>query len=781
MMGAPIHNLSHRLSRRGLLQGLAGAGAFVLGFHVDARAALPAGYAPATPPAGAFIPNAYIAILPSGSGTGGGAGEVALTVHRSEMGTGIRTSLAMVLADELDADWRTVTVRQAEGDARYGDQNTDGSRSVRQYYQPLRVAGATARRMLLLAAAARWGVPVDQCRTEPGAVVDASGKRRLSYGALAAAAAAARLPVPDARQVPLKTADQWRYIGKALPVVDLDAILDGSAVYGMDVTLPGMAHAAIERPPVYGATLKSVDDAAALAVPGVLRVVRMPLAPPPSGYLPLGGVAVIATNTWAALKGREKLALEWEPGPNGGYDSDAFRAELERTVRRLGRVVRSGGDVDAALKGAARRIEADYFTPHLAHAMMEPPVAVADVRDGRAEVWTCTQNPQQARTTVAQVLGLPEAAVRVNVTLLGGGFGRKSKPDYVGEAAFLSRAVGRPVKVTWTREDDLRNDYYHAVCAQHLEGGLDDQGRVVAWLHRSAFPSIGSLFKAGVTHGSDGELGQGMVDMPYDIPHVRCENGEARAHTRIGWYRAVYNLPHAFAVGSFVDELAAAAGRDPVEHLLALLGAPRHVDLDASGVSYGNYGASLADYPIDTARFATVVREAASRSGWGTPLAADGAGAGTGDGGGPRRGRGIAVHRSFLTYVAVVAEVAVADNGAVSVPRLDIAVDCGRIIHPDRVRAQFEGAAVMGISNTLYSGLSFRNGQVEQSNYADYQVARIDAAPRTRVHIVPSDAPPGGVGEPGVPPVAAALCNALFQATGRRIRALPVDTALLKA
>lgn len=772
MMGGPIHNLSRRLSRRGLLQGLAGAGAagtFVLGFHVDARAALPAGYAPPIPPAGAFIPNVYITVLPSGPGPE--AGVVSLTVHRSEMGTGIRTSLAMVLADELDADWRTVTVRQAEGDARYGDQNTDGSRSVRQYYQPLRVAGATARRMLMLAAAARWGVPVDQCRTEPGVVVDASGKRRLSYGALAAAAA--RLPVPDAHGVPLKTAAEWRYIGKALPVVDLDAIIDGSAVYGMDVVVPGMVHASIERPPVYGATLKSVDDAAALAVPGVLQVVRIPLAPPPSGYLPLGGVAVIAISTWAAMKGREKLVLDWDAGPNGGYDTDAFRAELERTVRRPGRVARSGGDVDAALKGAARRVEADYFMPHLAHAMMEPPVAVADVRDGRAEVWTCTQNPQQARTTVAQVLGLPEAAVRVNVTLLGGGFGRKSKPDYVGEAAFLSRAVGRPVKVTWTREDDLRNDYYHAACAQHLEGGLDDQGRVVAWLHRSAFPSIGSLFKAGVTHGSDGELGQGMVDMPYDIPHVRCENGEAQAHTRIGWYRAVYNLPHAFAIGSFIDELAVAAGRDPVEHLLALLGQPRHIDLNASGVTYANYGAPLADYPIDTARFATVVREAASRSGWGTPLAA------TGDG--VRRGRGIAVHRSFLTYVAVVAEVAVAGNGAVSVPRIDIAVDCGRIIHPDRVRAQFEGAAVMGISNTLYSGLSFRNGQVEQSNYADYQVARIDAAPRTSVHIVPSDAPPGGVGEPGVPPVAAALCNALFQATGRRVRALPVDTALLKA
>jgi isoquinoline 1-oxidoreductase beta subunit len=369
---------------------------------------------------------------------------------------------------------------------------------------------------------------------------------------------------------------------------------------------------------------------------------------------------------------------------------------------------------------------------------------------------------------VAQVLGLDERNVTVNVTLLGGGFGRKSKPDYVAEAAFLSREAGKPVKLTWTREDDMRNDYYHAVCAQHLEGGLDANGKTVAWLHRTVFPSIQSTFAPNVTYGAAGELGQGVTDMPYAIENVRCENGPAPAHTRIGWYRSVYNIPHAFAVGSFVDELAHAAGKDPVDHLLEMLGSPRRIDLKAMGVTYPNYGASLDEYPIDTARYAAVVRAVAARSGWSThPLP-------------PRHGRGIAVHRSFLSYVAAVAQVQVADDGSVRVTRVDIAVDCGRVINPDRVVAQFEGAVVMALGNTLYSQISFKNGAPEQSNFTDYNVARIDSAPETHVYIVPSSAPPGGVGEPGVPPTSAAICNAIFNATGKRIRSLPVDPSTLK-
>ncbi|MBB5457020.1 xanthine dehydrogenase family protein molybdopterin-binding subunit [Paraburkholderia sp. Cpub6] len=746
------------LSRRGVLKGTL-AGGVVLGLQIGgAGTALAASVlSSANGAKAAFAPNVYVSVAPSG--------EIILVAHRSEMGTGIRTSLAMILADELDADWNAVKVVQAQGDAKYGDQNTDGSRSIRQFFQPLREAGGTARQMLVAAAAVQWRVAPATCHTEPGHVVHAASGRRVAYGALATAAA--RQPVPGRDTLHLKDEGTWRYIGKSLPIVDLDDIVHGRATYGIDVVLPRMTYASIERSAVYGATLKSVDSTETMKVPGVLHVVRIPAAPLPAGFQPLGGIAVVATSTWAAMQGRRKLRLDWDLGPNASYDSQAYRKALEDTARQPGKIVRNNGDTAAALKSAAHHVSADYYVPHLAHAAMEPLAATASYANGAVEVWTATQNPQQARTTVAQVLGVQEPAVTINVTLLGGGFGRKSKPDYVAEAAFLSREVGAPVKLTWTREDDVHNDYFHAVCAQHMEGGLDAQGKTVAWLHRTVFPSISSTFKADVRYGAAGELGQGVTDMAYDIANVRCENGAAFAHTRIGWYRSVYNIPHGFALGSFVDELAAAARQDPVQHLLTLLGTPRHVDLHALGVDYPNYGASIDKYPIDTARYAAVVRAAAVRSGWSTALPA-------------RHGRGIAVHRSFLSYVAAVAHLQVADDGSVRVTRVDLAVDCGRIVNPDRVVAQFEGAVVMALGNTLYSELTFRNGASEQSNFTDYQVARIDSVPETHVYIVPSDAPPGGVGEPGVPPTSAAICNAIFNATGQRIRALPVDTSLLK-
>jgi isoquinoline 1-oxidoreductase beta subunit len=596
-------------------------------------------------------------------------------------------------------------------------------------------------------------------------VLGASGKR-VPYGDVAADAA--KLPVPSPGTVTMKSPAAWRYIGKPIPIVDLDDIVHGTAVYGIDVTLPGMKFASIERPPSYGGSVKSFDAAEALKVPGVERVIAIPTPPLPSGFLPLGGVAVVASNTWAATQARRKLNIQWEPGPNADYDTTSYRAALEATARQPGKVARQNGDVDAALRSASKRISADYFVPHLAHATMEPEASTAIVADGMCTVWTATQNPQQARTTVAQVLGVEESKVTINVTLLGGGFGRKSKPDYVAEAAFLAREVGAPVKVTWMREDDLSHDYYHAIAAQHLEGGLDESGKPVAWLHRTVFPSIRSTFDPNVVYGAAGELSQGVVDMPFGIPNVRCENGRAEAHVRIGWYRSVYNIPHAFAVGSFVDELATAAGGDHVQFLLSLLGQPRKLDPRILGSSYANYGASLDDYPIDIGRMRDVVELVAARSGWSSPLPS-------------REGRGIAVHRSFLTYVAAVAHVVVAPDGTVAVRRIDLAVDCGMVVHPDRVVAQFEGAAIMSLGNTLYSGLTFKQGQAEQTNFGDYQVARIDATPETHVHVVPSEAPPGGVGEPGVPPVSAAICNAIFDAVGIRVRALPVDSAQLKA
>jgi isoquinoline 1-oxidoreductase subunit beta len=748
-----------KMNRRDVIKGAAIASGLVLGFHVGFRR-LPMAQAATPSP---LQPNVYLAIDETGL--------VTIVAHRSEMGTGIRTGLPMVLADELEADWDRIKVVQAQGDSRYGDQNTDGSRSTWQFYQPMRDAGATGRQMLEAAAARTWSVPVGECRAQNHAVVHAPSGRTLPFGDLVKAAAS--LPVPAAKELRLKDPKARRYIGKPRAIVDLEDIVRGRATYGIDVVRPGMKHASIERCPVYGGRVKSFDAKDALAVAGVERVVEIPATPMPSGFKPLGGVAVIASNTWAAQQGRQRLKIEWDYGPNAGYDTKAYRAELEATARQPGRVVRMEGDVDAALASAAKRIAADYFVPHYAHAPMEVPTAVAHWVAGTCETWAPTQNPQGARTTVAQVLGVNEADVTVNVTLLGGGFGRKSKPDYVAEAALLSRMVGAPVKVTWTREDDLQHDYYHAICAQHLEAGVDAAGQPNAWLHRSVFPPIPSTFTADVVYGDAGNLQQGVTDMPYAIPNVRCENGAAANHVRIGWYRSVYNIPHAFAVCSFADELAVAADKDPVEYLRLLLGAPRIIDLKAIGVDYPNYGVTelrpdLRDaYPIDTGRLRAVLDLAAAKSGWGQKLP-------------PRHGRGIAVHRSFLSYAAAVAHVAVGQDGTVTVPRVDLAIDCGLVVNPDRVQAQLEGAAIMAISNTLYSNITMRDGRTEQSNFPDYLVARIDAMPETHVHIVPSEAPPGGVGEPGVPPIAPAICNAIYAATGKRIRALPVDPGELK-
>ncbi|HXI20078.1 MAG TPA: molybdopterin cofactor-binding domain-containing protein, partial [Gemmatimonadales bacterium] len=573
--------------------------------------------------------------------------------HRSEMGQGIRTSLAMVLADELEADWSRVGVEQAVGDEKtYGSQDTDGSQSIRGFLLPFRRAGAVARALLERAAAKQWGVPAAEVTARFHEVVHQPTGRTLPFGQLVAIARG--LPVPDGATLPLKAPAAFRYMGKEIPIVDLFDMTTGRARYGFDQALPGMLVAVIARPPVWGAEVASLDSSAAERVPGVERIVRLPTAKPPSGFAPLGGVAVVARDTWAALEGRRQLHITWGNHPNETYDSEQYRGELERTARQPGKVARRQGDVSAALVRAPRRLEADYYIPHLSHAMMEPPAALAWVTSDGCEIWAPTQGPQLARNMAAKALDIPVERVTVHVTLLGGGFGRKSKPDYSTEAALLSREVDAPVKLVWTRDDDLRHDYYHTVAVEHLEGALDAEGRVTAWLHRSVLPSIGATFAPDVTYQSDGEMSQGLVDLPFDIPNLQAEAGPATSHTRIGWYRSVINIPHAFAVGSFVDELAHAAGKDPRDFLLALLGPDRQVDLGAAGltVKADNYGESFAQYPIDTARFKRVIRLAADSAGWGGALPAG-------------RGRGIAVHRSFVTYVAAVVEVEVGRDGSV--------------------------------------------------------------------------------------------------------------------
>ncbi|MBV7501948.1 xanthine dehydrogenase family protein molybdopterin-binding subunit [Achromobacter sp. ACM05] len=752
-------------SRRAFLQGSLGVLTLAVtakGWITAAVAAEPAAkaYGADSMPGGTVDdPLVFVSIAADGA--------VTIVAHRAEMGTGVRTSLPMVVADEMEARWERVKVVQAPADeSRYGNQNVDGSRSMLHFLMPMRRVGAAARQMLEAAAAARWSVPIAEVKAEQHEVLHVPSGRRLSYGDLAADAA--KQPVPAGNALKLKARSEFRYIGKdQVRLVDLEAIGKGQATYGMDMRLPSMVYAVVARPPVVGGRVRRVDSAKALAVPGVLKVVEIPVMQGAPAFQPLGGVAVVARNTWAARQGRDALQIEWDDGSNGAYDSVAYQQTLQAAARAPGKTMRNQGDAANAWTNApeAERVSAEYYVPHLAHASMEPPVATVQIQGDRAEVWTSIQNPVAARDAVAARLKLEPANVKVNVLLLGGGFGRKSKPDFVDEAAIVAGAMpeGTPVKLVWTREDDIHHDYLHTVSVERLEAVMNTQGHVQSWLHRSASPTIASLFAQGAKGQQMFESAMSAINMPYRIPNVRVETAEVEAHARIGWFRSVANIPHAFAAQCFIDELAHRAGKDPQAFALDLIGPARQIDPGTLADTW-NYTESPERYPYDTGRLRGVIDAACKGSGWGRTL--------------PKgHGLGLAFCYSFMSYTATVVEVAVDDKGEIRVVAVDMAMDCGPQINPERIRAQMEGGAIMGLSLALTSEITFEKGRVKQSNFHDYEVLRHNASPRViRTHLVNDDhaLPPGGVGEPPVPPVAPALCNAIFAATGKRIRTLPV-------
>jgi isoquinoline 1-oxidoreductase beta subunit len=672
-------------------------------------------------------------------------GAVTLMTAKSEMGQGVLTSLPMILAEELDVDWAQVRVEQARTDPSIYEHGTGGSGSVKTSWLPLRQAGAAAREMLIRAAATAWNVNPETCRAEKGFVVHGPRAKRLAYGELVEAAA--KLPIPDFNTVPLKNPDDFRIVGQSLPRTELPSKVDGSARFGIDVRVPGMLHAVVARCPTFGGKAVRFDAARAKAVPGVRHVVEIPAVE--KGAHSAGGVAVVADSTWAALQGRQALQVEWNHGPHAAESSQTLRQKFEDLASRPGKVVREEGDVAATLAAAARKIEAAYELPFQAHATMEPMNCTVDVRSDRAEAWAPTQAPDWARDAIREVTGLRPEAVTVHTVLMGGGFGRRYQADFVVEAAQVSKAVGAPVQLLWTREDDMQHDFYRPAAYHHFSAALDPKGNPVAWHNRIVSTSISSFWDPPDRVKPEASEIGGAVDLPYAVPHVRVEYTPAPSGVPVAWWRSVESSQNAFAVECFLDELAAAAKVDPVVFRQRLLAEPRTIKQPPDTQSV-----------LDTRRLKGVVDLAAAKAGWGSPLPAG-------------RGRGIACAFSFDTYAAEVAEVSVDKAGVARVHRMVCAVDCGRVVNPDGVRAQVESAVVYGLS-AAQGAITIAEGRVEQSNFHDFPVMRIQDMPVVEVHLVPSTERPTGIGEPALPPAAPAMANAIFAATGKRLRRLPI-------
>ena len=701
--------------------------AFALPWRADA-ALVPAAAAPP------FAPNAWLRI--------GSDGIVTLTLDRSEMGQGAQTGLAIILAEELEADWSTIRLGPIpENPAGWSRiMRTGGSNAIRSSWEPLRKAGATAREMLITAAAQAWKVDRTTCRAEKGTVTHVPSGRRLSYGTLAARAAA--LPVPT--DAPLKDPKDFRLVGTRVTRLDTPGKVDGSALFGIDVKVPGMLIASIERSPVLGGRVKRFNADRAKAMPGVRHVVTLEPSPwiGTNGWAAgcAAGVAVVADTYWQAVQARRALEIEWDEGDSATLDSASIRAQLLALAARPGIVAQTIGDATAALAGAAKRIEAAYDVPFVHHATMEPMNCTADVRGGQCDVWAPTQNQGDAQRVAAEVTGLPKEKVRIHTTLSGGGFGRRLEPDFVSEAVRVSQAAGVPVKVIWTREDDMRNGFYRPTSYNRFSAGLDAAGRLVAWTHRIAGTPLRLKF-GPLAKGIDDSLIDGAIDLPYAIPNLLVDQLTLTLPTvPLGPWRSVGVSHNGFVTECFLDEIAAAGGRDPFELRRELL--------------------------RDKPRHRRTLELAAEKAGWGTPLPAG-------------RSRGIALAEWGPTVCVEVAEVSVEADGSVRVPRVVCAVDCGQAVNTGQVEAQMQGGIVFGLSAALYGEITIDKGRVVQGNFDTYPVVRMPEAPAVEVYIVPSSDPQGGAGEPGVPPIAPAVCNAIFAATGRRIRKLPIGRVVV--
>ncbi|MEQ6119429.1 molybdopterin cofactor-binding domain-containing protein [Reichenbachiella sp. MALMAid0571] len=702
-----------------------------------------------------FNPNVFVSINSNG--------DVTIIAHRSEMGTGIRTSLPAIVADEMEADWDRVTIQQALADKElYGDQNTDASYSMRMFYMPMRKLGASVRMMLEQAAANHWNVDVEECKAENHGVIHHSSGRRLTFGELVEIAS--KLDVPDESLVKLKSDKDFSRIGKDTSITDLKDIVTGKVIFGLDTMVPDSKIAVVKRCPVAGGKIMSYDADAALKITGVLQVFTLDSPGFPTRFdIPMGGVVVVAENTWAAIKGRDAVEVEWDYGINSDYDSGEYISQLVRNTDGEMTIRRENGNVDEAMAEASELIDHTYILQYLSHSPMEPPCGVAYAQMDKCELWVPTQNPQWVQRAVASALQIEVNNVKVNVTLIGGGFGRKSKPDFTVEASVISKLANAPIKLFWTREDDILHDFYHACSVQRIKIGLDENKKVLVWNQKSMFPPIGGTSNAKNIQPGKNEMNKGFVDFPYQIENIRLETGNAPAKARIGWFRSVSNVQHAFAIGSMMDELAEARGIDPVKNALDLLGPDRHIAREVFGEDFQNYKTELSDYPWDTARFRRVINEVAAKSNWGKKL--------------PKgRGQGFYAHRCSLTYVACVVEVETDSIGKIlSIPGIHYAVDCGVAVNRDRVVSQFEGGAVFALSAALKGAITFKNGRVQQQNFDEYYVTNMKDAPKNiYVHLIESNEKPTGVGEAPVPPVAPALANAIYAASGRRIRKLPL-------